>query len=107
MFTWKDNGMKKFKYPLHYPPLIPKLKEEIELVSVQEMGTADHRIPILLVTQFGIHYNHPSDKIWIDKILKEKREVALLYRGYLSNRQAGELRVMELTKTTNFQHLII
>lgn len=55
------------------------------------MGTADHRIPILLVTQFGIHYNHTSDKIWIDKIISEKGQVALLYRGYLSNRQAGEL----------------
>jgi hypothetical protein len=106
-FTWKDNGMKKFKYPLHYPSLIPNLKEDIALATPEEMGTADHRIPILLVTQFGIHYNHPSDKIWIDYILAEKGEVALLYRGYLSNRQAGELQLMELTKTTNFQHLII
>ena len=69
------------------------------------MVTADHRIPFLLVTQFGIHYNHPSDKIWINKILSENGEIALLYRGYLSNLQAGELRVVELTKTTNFQHL--
>ncbi len=84
----------KFKYPLHYPPLIPNLEEEIELVSAQEMGTADHRIPILLVTQFGIHYNHPSDKIWIDKALSENGEIALLYRGYLSNRQSQELRVV-------------
>ena len=73
--------MKKFKYPLHYPPLTPHLKEEIELVSVQEMGTADQRIPIFLVTQFGFHYNHVSDKIWINKILAENDEVALLYRG--------------------------
>ncbi len=50
------------------------------------MATADHRIPILLVTQFGFHYNHPFDKIWIDKILAENDEIALLYRGYLSNR---------------------
>ena len=64
--------MRKFKYPLHYPILIPNLKEEIELVSAQEMGTADHRIPILLVTQFGIHCNHPSDKIWINEILAGK-----------------------------------
>jgi len=97
--------MKKFKYPLHYPALIPKLKAEIDLATSEEMGIADHRIPILLVTQFGIHYNHPSDKIWIDKILNEKGEFALLYRGYLSNRQAGEVRVVQLTKTTNFQHL--
>ncbi|MEY4330235.1 MAG: hypothetical protein RL609_983 [Bacteroidota bacterium] len=68
------------------------------------MGNSDHRIPILLVTQFGIHYNHPSDKIWIDKILAQSDEVAILYRWYLSNRQDGELRVVELTKTTNFQH---
>ena len=67
--------MKKFKYPLHYPPLISNLKEEIELVSTQEMGTADQRIPILLVTQFGFHYNHVSDKIWINKILAENDEV--------------------------------
>jgi hypothetical protein len=67
------------------------------------MGTADHRIPILLVTQFGIHCNQPSDKIWINKVLTENGEIALLYRGYLSSRQAGELRVVELTKTTNFQ----
>jgi hypothetical protein len=80
------------------------LKEDIDLVTPEEMGTADHRIPILLVTQFGIHYNHPSDKIWINKILSENGEIALLYRGYLSNRQAGELLVEELTKTTNFQH---
>lgn len=86
--------MKKFKYPLHYPVLIPNLKEDIDLATSEEMGTADHRIPILLVTQFGIHYNHASDKIWIDKILNEKGEVALLYRGYLSNRQDGELRVI-------------
>jgi hypothetical protein len=99
--------MKKFKYPLHYPALVPNLKETIDLATSEEMGTADHRIPILLVTQFGIHYNHVSDKIWIDKIIEDKGQVALLYRGYLSNRQAGELRVGELTKTTNFQHLII
>ena len=97
--------MKKFKYPLHYPSLIHNLTEEINLATPEEMGTADHRIPILLVTQFGIHYNHPTDKIWIDKILNEKGKVALLYRGYLSNRQTRELRVVQLTKTTNFQHL--
>ena len=85
--------MKKFKYPRHYPSLIPNLKEVIDLATPEEMGTSDYRIPILLVTQFGIHYNHPSDKIWIDKILAEKGEVALLYRGYLSNRQSEELRV--------------
>jgi hypothetical protein len=62
------------------------------------MVTADHRIPILLVTQFGIHYNHPSDKIWINKILSENDEIAWLYRGYLSNRQDGELQMMELRK---------
>jgi hypothetical protein len=67
--------MQKFKYPLHYPTLIPHLKEEIELVSGQEMGTANQRIPILLVTQFGFHYNHVSDKIWINKILAENDEV--------------------------------
>ncbi len=86
--------MKKFKYPLHYPPLISNLKEEIELVSAQEMGTADHRIPILLVTQFGIHYNHPTDKVWINQILESQCEVAFLYRGYLSNRQCQELRLV-------------
>jgi hypothetical protein len=86
--------MRKFKYPLHYPSLIPNLKEDIDLATSEEMGTADHRIPILLVTQFGIHCNHVSDKIWIDKVLAGKGEVALLYRGYLSNRQAGELRVV-------------
>lgn len=90
--------MRKFKYPLHYPALLPHLKEEIELATSEEMGTADHRIPILLVTQFGIHYNHPSDKIWVDKILAENDEVALLYRGYLSNRQSGELRVVKLNQ---------
>ena len=68
------------------------------------MGTTDHRIPIFLITQFGIYYNHPSDNIWIDKIISEKGQVALLYRWYLSNPQAGELRVVELTKNTIFQH---
>lgn len=96
--------MKKFKYPRHYPSLIPNLKEVIDLATPEEMGTADYRIPIPLVTQFGIHCNHPSDKIWINKILSKNGEVALLYRGYLSNRQSGELWVVELTKTTNFQH---
>ncbi len=86
--------MRKFKYPLHYPSIIPNLKEEIDLVSAQEMRTPDHRIPILLVTQFGIHCNHPSDKIWINKILTEIGEIALLYRGYLSIRQNGEFRVI-------------
>ncbi len=99
--------MRKFKYPLHYPSLIPNLKEVIDLAAPEEMGTADYRIPILLVTQFGIHYNHPSDKPWINKILSENGEIALLYRGYLSNRQAGELRVVELTKTTNFSFHVI
>ena len=99
--------MRKFKYPLHYPSLIPNLKEDIHLATSEEMGIADHRISILLVTQFGIHYNHPTDKIWIDNIIAEKGQVALLYRGYLSNRQAGELRVVELTKTTNFSFRVI
>lgn len=88
--------MKKFKYPLHFPTLIPQLKEEIELASAQEMGTTDHRIPIFLVTQFGIHWNHLSDKIWINKILAGKGEVALLYRGYLSNRQENKLKLINL-----------
>ena len=95
--------MKKFKYHLHCPSLIPNLKETIDLATTEEMGIADHRIPILLVTQFGIHYNHPTDQIWIDKTIADQGCVALLYRGYLSNRQAGELQVVELTKTTNFQ----
>ncbi len=99
--------MRKFKYPLHYPSLIPNLKEVIDLVTLKEMGTADHRIPILLVTQFGIYHNQVSDKIWIDKVLAGKGEVARLYRGYLSNRQAGELRVLELTKMTNFSSYVI
>ncbi len=99
--------MRKFKYPLHYPPLIPNLKEVIDLVTLKEMGTADHRIPILLVTQFGIHYNHLSDKVWINQIRESQCEVAFLYRGYLSNRQAGELRVLELTKMTNFSSYVI
>lgn len=84
--------MKKFKYPLHYPTLVPHLKEEIDLATSEEMGTADKRIPILLVTQFGIHWNYPCDKIWIDKVLSENDKIALLYRGYLSNRQAGSCR---------------
>lgn len=88
--------MKKFQYPLHYTALVPHQNEEIALATPEEMGIADHRIPILLVTPFGVHYNHPSDKIWIDKILTEIREIALLYRGYLSNRQSGDLRVVEL-----------
>jgi hypothetical protein len=99
--------MKKFKYPLHYPSLIPNLNEDIDLATSEEMGTADHRIPILLVTQFSFHHNHPSDIIWIDKIIAEKGQVALLYRGYLSNRQAGKLRLVELTKNTIFQHTTI
>ncbi len=99
--------MKKFKYPRHYPDIVQNLKEAIDLATSEEMGTADHRIPILLVTQFGIYYNHPSDKIWIDKILKEKGEAALLYRGYLSNRQARELKMLELTKMTNFNFHVI
>jgi len=71
------------------------------------MGIADHRIPIFLITQFGIYYNHATDKIWIDKILNEKGEFALLCRGYLSNRQGRELKVGELTKNTIFQHTTI
>jgi hypothetical protein len=90
--------MRKFKYPLHYPSLIPNLKDDIHLATSGEMGTADHRIPILLVTPFGVHYNHASDKIWINKILAEKGEITLLYRGYLSNRQAGDLRVVNSIK---------
>jgi hypothetical protein len=39
------------------------------------MVTADHRIPILLVTPFGIHYNHPSDKAWINQVLVIKEEI--------------------------------
>ena len=97
----------KIKYPLHYPFLLPNLKEDIHLATPEEMGTADYRIPILLVTQFGIHYNHVSDKIWINKVLAGKGEVALLHLGYLSNRQAGELQVVELTKTTNFSSYVI
>jgi len=69
--------MRKFKYPLHYPSLIPNLKEAIDLVTPEEMGTADRRIPILLVTQFGIHYNYPSDKFWVDKILAQSDEVCI------------------------------
>ena len=36
------------------------------------MGTTDHRIPIFLITQFGIYYNHPTDKAWINQILESQ-----------------------------------
>ena len=74
--------MRKFKYPLHYPFLLPNLMEDIHLATSEEMGTADHRIPILLLTQFGIHYNHPSDKIWIDKVSwLEKEKLRCCFEG--------------------------
>ncbi len=67
--------MRKFKYPLHYPTLIPNLKEVIDLATPEEMGTADHRIPIILGTQYGIHCNHQSDKAWINQVLVIKGKI--------------------------------
>jgi hypothetical protein len=77
----------KFKYPLHYPQLIPNLDEEIELVCDAEMVEEDGRIPILLVTQFGFHSNRETDKEVIQAIIARDGKVGLLYRGYLSRRQ--------------------
>ena len=67
--------MRKFKYPLQYTSLTPNLKEVIDLATPEEMGTADRRIPILLVSQFGVHYNHPSDKAWINPVLVIKGKI--------------------------------
>ncbi len=87
----------KFKYPLHYPPLIPNLNEEIELVCDAEMVAEDGRIPILLVTQFGFHSNRETDKEVIQTIIARDGKVGLLYRGYLSNRQSNSLIIRENT----------
>ena len=86
-----------FKYPLHYPPLIPILNEEIELVCDAEMVEEDGRIPILLVTQFGFHTNRETDKEVIQAIIARDGRVGLLYRGYLSNRQSNSLIIRENT----------
>jgi hypothetical protein len=85
----------KFKYPLHYPPLIPNLDEEIDLVSDAEMLEEDDRIPILLVTQFGFHTNRSSDKEMIKTIVERDGKVGLLYRGYLSRRQVKRVLIAE------------
>ncbi len=88
----------KCKYPLHYPPLIPNLDEEIDLVSAEEMVAEDGRIPILLVTQFGFHTNRETDKEVIQTIIARDGKVGLLYRGYLSNRQFNSLIIRENTR---------
>jgi hypothetical protein len=85
----------RFKYPLHYPPLIPNLDEEIDLVSDAEMFAEDGRIPILLVTQFGFHANRETDKEVIQAIIARDGTVGLLFRGYLSRRQAAEIILVE------------
>ena len=85
----------KFKYPLHYPPLIPILNEEIELVCDAEMVEEDGRIPILLVTQFGFHTNRETDKEVIQAIIARDGKVGLLYRRYLSRRQGERILIAE------------
>jgi hypothetical protein len=87
----------RYKYPLHYPPLIPNLDEEIDLVSAEEMVAEDGRIPILLITQFGFHCNREMDKEVIQTIIVRDGKVGLLYRGYLSNRQSNSLIIRENT----------
>lgn len=82
---------------MHYPPLIPILNEEIELVCDAEMVEEDGRIPILLVTQFGFHTNRETDKEVIQAIIARDGRVGLLYRGYLSNRQSNSLIIRENT----------
>ncbi len=84
-----------FKYPLHYPPLIPNLEEEIDLVSAEEMVAEDGRIPILLITQFGFHTNRETDKEVIQAIIARDGKVGLLYRGYLSRRQGKRILIAE------------
>ena len=85
----------RYKYPLHYPPLIPNLDEEIDLVSAEDMVAEDGRIPILLVTQFGFHANRESDKKIIQTIVARDGKVGLLYRGYLSVRQASNIKIVQ------------
>lgn len=88
----------RYKYPLHYPPLIPNLDEEIDFISAEEMVAEDGRIPILLLTQFGFHTNRSSDKEMIKSIIERDGKVGLLYRGYLSNRQFNSLIIRENTR---------
>ncbi len=85
----------RFKYPIHYPPLISNLDEEIDLVSDAEMVVEDGRIPILLVTQFGFHANRETDKEVIQTIIARDGKVGLLYRGYLSGRQASNIKIVQ------------
>ncbi len=85
----------RFKYPLHCPPLIPNLDEEVDLVSAEDMVAEDGRIPILLVTQFGFHTNRETDKEVIHTIIARDGKIGLLYRGYLSRRQAAEIILVE------------
>jgi hypothetical protein len=49
----------------------------------------------LLVTQFGFHTNRSSDKEMIKTIVERDGKVGLLYRGYLSRRQAAEIILVE------------
>ncbi len=80
---------------MHYPPLIPNLDEEVDLVSDEGMVAEDGRIPILLITQFGFHTNRETDKEVIQTIIETVGKVGLLYRAYLSRRQGRRLLIAE------------
>jgi hypothetical protein len=91
----KDNILKvskKYKY-LNYVPAPVNLDYNFyDLVDDDEFMKLDGRIPLLIVTQYGIF---PSDGIYSDKnhrgyrqlIGLENQTVGFIGRGYLSNRE--------------------
>lgn len=86
--------MKKYKY-LNYIPRPVKLKPEIyDLVDDDEFCTPDWRIPLLMLTQYGVfpakgYYKGKNGYFYLEGL--DNQRVAFIRRGYLSNREYGDI----------------
>jgi len=87
-----SSSNKKYKYLNYLPKPIHLLPEEYDLVDDEEFCQKDHRIPLLIATQFGIF---PTNKTYGEKpVLNyakleglENRTVGFIGRAYASNRE--------------------
>jgi hypothetical protein len=91
-----------FKY-LHYiPKPIYLAQSAYELVDDEEFCTRDERIPLLMLTQFGIFPTAGAygKRDYGQLHHLEGQWVGFIGRGYLSNRERKGIRMLLLTSET-------
>ena len=102
-FSFEMN--KKYKY-LNYAPTPVKLDSSCyDLVDDEEFIESDDRIPLLMVTQFGIYPSGDkkgNDNCYLDLIALYNRTIGFIGRGHYSSRERdGVIEILLDSNTIN------